>query len=151
MAFQPLRVQIENTPRQFVKFFNGILSGMNNCCVCVKESRVRDTSLDLDLRDAVAKGKRERQAVLQQVRQRRALIMRRLTATGGGSRVVPRSTVGRQRVPRPTRIGVDTRMHTPYNQPHGQSRSRHDDCPKTRGSGAGAAQEAQGRGQDSRA
>jgi hypothetical protein len=51
---------------------------MNNCCVSVRESQVRDTSFDRDLREAVARGKQERQAVLRQVRQRRAVVLKRM-------------------------------------------------------------------------
>jgi hypothetical protein len=51
--------------------------------VCERELQVRDTSLDLDLKNAVERGKRERQAVLKQVRQRRALVLRRMAAKIG--------------------------------------------------------------------
>jgi hypothetical protein len=49
-------------------------------CECIGKPQKEETSLDLDLREAVARGKRERQAVLRQVRQRRALVLKRMTA-----------------------------------------------------------------------
>jgi hypothetical protein len=48
--------------------------------VPVREAQVRDTSLERDLREAVARGKQERQAVLKKVRQRRALLFKRMAA-----------------------------------------------------------------------
>ena len=56
---------------------------MNNCCVCVRESQVRETSLERDLREAVARGKQERQAVLSRVRRQRAVMAKQLAAKYG--------------------------------------------------------------------
>jgi hypothetical protein len=44
----------------------------------VSESQVRDTSLAHELREAVARRKRERQAVLKRVRRQRALLLKRM-------------------------------------------------------------------------
>jgi hypothetical protein len=56
---------------------------MRDGCGCLGKPQKEETSLDRDLHDAVARGKRERQAVLKQVRQRRALVLKRMAAKYG--------------------------------------------------------------------
>jgi hypothetical protein len=57
--------------------------GMKDGCGCLGKPEEQETTLDRD--DAVGRGKRERQAVLRQVRQRRALVLKRMAATYGRS------------------------------------------------------------------
>jgi hypothetical protein len=56
---------------------------MNNCCVSERVLNERNMSLDRDFSEAVARGKRERQSVLKQVRRRRALVLKRMAAKIG--------------------------------------------------------------------
>jgi hypothetical protein len=56
---------------------------MKDGCGCIGKPQKEDTSLDLELKNAVARGKRERQAVLKRVSQQRALVLRRMTAKYG--------------------------------------------------------------------
>jgi hypothetical protein len=49
---------------------------MKDGCECMGKPQAQETTLDLD--EAVAKGKQERQAVLKRVRRQRAIAMKRL-------------------------------------------------------------------------
>jgi hypothetical protein len=51
---------------------------MTDGCGCVGKPQKQEKSFDLD--EEVTKGKRERQAVLQRVRQQRARVVKRLAA-----------------------------------------------------------------------
>jgi hypothetical protein len=56
---------------------------MMDGCGCIRKPQEQEKPLDETLADAVGRGKRERQAVLQRVRRQRALVMKRLMAKYG--------------------------------------------------------------------
>ena len=57
--------------------------GMTDYGRFMRKPQAQETTFDETLADAVVRGKRERQAVLKQVRRQRALDVRRMTAKYG--------------------------------------------------------------------
>jgi hypothetical protein len=73
----PLRRPIE---RACTEMYEGFVNAITDGCDCMRKPKEQEKPVDEALAEAVARGKRERQAVLKRVRRQRALIMKRSAA-----------------------------------------------------------------------
>jgi hypothetical protein len=55
---------------------------MTDGCDCLRKPKVQESTIDAAFAEAVARGKRERQALLQRVRRQRVELLKRLRAKG---------------------------------------------------------------------